>query len=60
MDGDEINIRNYEERAYQAWVRQRKSEILSMSNPKRKQEEWNKLFPPFVSDDDWMLEAEIF
>ena len=59
IDGDEINIRNKEEEAYYAWVRERKARILKMSNPARRQEEWNKLFPKWVPDDSY-LEESIF
>lgn len=59
IDGDEINIRNKEERAYFAWVRERKAQILKMSNPARRQEEWNKLFPKWVQDDSY-LEGDVF
>lgn len=59
IDGDEINIRNQEERAYYLWVKERKAAILSMSNSVRKQEEWNKLFPKWEPDDSY-LEGIVF
>lgn len=58
-DEDDCNTLVFEERAYQAWVRERKNVILNMTDSKRKQEAWNKLFPPFVSDDSY-LEGTIF
>lgn len=59
IDGDEINIRNQEDKAYYLWVKERKAAILSMSNSARKQKEWNKLFPKWVPDDSY-LEGNVF
>jgi hypothetical protein len=45
MDYDTLNTIHHEERGYQEWVRERKNQILSMTNVVKKQAEWNKLFP---------------
>jgi predicted GIY-YIG superfamily endonuclease len=43
-----------EERAYKAWVRERKNHIISMTNVQRKQTAWRLLFPQVVSDDSYL------
>lgn len=45
MDYDTYNTIHREERGYQEWVRERKNQILAMTNTVKKQAEWNKLFP---------------
>lgn len=51
---DDANDVVFEDRAYDRWVREEKNRILRIPNQKRKQEEWRKLFPTFVSDDSWL------
>lgn len=46
LDGDEVNTRNQEERAYLKWEREQKNRILNMSNVARKVKTWRALFPP--------------
>lgn len=46
MDYDTLKEIQAEEKAYQKWEREQKNLILSMASSKRKQEQWNKLFPP--------------
>lgn len=46
LDGDEVNTRNQEERAYFKWEREQKNRILNMSNVARKVKAWRALFPP--------------
>lgn len=45
LDGDEVNIRNKEERGYNKWEREQKNRILNINNVKRKVEAWRSLFP---------------
>jgi len=49
-----------EEVVYQEWVREEKNRILRMSDTRKKQGAWDKLFPPMQHDDSWMLTAKIF
>jgi len=51
MDYDTLNTIHREERGYQEWVRERKNQILAMTNTVKKQEAWNKLFPPMPKGD---------
>ena len=48
-----------EERQYQSWVKEKKNQILSMSNTVKKQVEWQKLFPPMTRSDDY-LKGNVF
>lgn len=48
-----------EERAYAEWERAEKNRILKMSSEVRKQEAWNKLFPPFAITGE-VLTGDIF
>ena len=59
IDGDEVNIRIREEKAYYAWLKKRSVEVRKITNPSRRQEEWNKLFPKWVPDDSY-LEGGIY
>lgn len=59
MDADDVNTINAEEKAYRQWVWKERRRILKMTNPVRKQEAWNKLFPPFTMDDSY-LEGDVF
>lgn len=52
------NRSNAEERAYKVWERERKNYILSLTNTKRKQEEWSKLFPRGEQDDSYLLNKD--
>lgn len=54
MDEDNYNYLYKEERGYQAWVREQKNRILSMTNTVKKQIEWNKLFPTMTRSDDYL------
>jgi hypothetical protein len=54
IDEDSVKDINNEERAYQTWVRERKNHILSMSDSRRKQEQWRNLFPQVVMSDDYL------
>lgn len=45
FDIDTLNQINKEDRAYKQWEQEERSRILSMSNEKRKQAAWRKLFP---------------
>lgn len=59
MDGDEINVRNREEKAYYLWLNQEKNRILKITNPQKKQVEWSRLFPKWTPDDSY-LGGEVF
>lgn len=48
-----------EERGYKKWEQEQKNRILRMTNPKRKQEEWNKLFPIMQLDNDYLNSKEL-
>lgn len=48
-----------EERGYKKWEQEQKNKILRMTNPKRKQEEWNKLFPIMQLDNDYLNSKEL-
>lgn len=43
-----------EERVYETWVKDRKNAILAMSDTRKKQAEWQKLFPPYTQDDSFL------
>ena len=45
MDIDTITQINAEERQYQQWLRDERNRILRMTNPVRKQIEWNRVHP---------------
>ena len=47
MDPDFYNTLAKEERGQQKEIKERKNQILAMTNTKKKQIEWNKLFPPY-------------
>lgn len=49
-----------EDRAYQQWENEKKNNILKMTNPEKKQEKWNELFPVIELDLDWMNNAKYF
>lgn len=59
-DVDTINQLNAEEREYQKDINQKKNVILNMTNPTKKQEKWNELFPIMPLDNEWMHEAKYF
>lgn len=46
-----------EEISYHKWEREMKNRILSMTDPVKKQELWNRYFPLFTLDDKWLSEA---
>lgn len=48
FDIDTYNQINKEESAYKKWEWSERNRILRMSNPKRKQVAWNKLYPKFA------------
>lgn len=60
MTPDTIMEMAREEVVYQEWVREEKNRILRMSDTRKKQGAWDKLFPPMQHDDSWMLTAKIF
>lgn len=45
IDPDTVKEIKAEERAYELWEKDIKNRIHRMSNPERKQREWNKYFP---------------
>ena len=49
-----------EDRAYHKWENKKKNTILAMTNPEKKQQKWNELFPVQELDLDWMLNAKYF
>jgi hypothetical protein len=54
MNPETLNEIAQEERIYQAWVRERKNQILALANTQKKQAEWNKLFPKVEMDDSYL------
>jgi hypothetical protein len=54
MDYEYYHLVALEESAYKKWERERKAQILAMTNPQRKQEEWRKLFPIMTLDDSYL------
>ena len=42
------------------WEREKKNQILKLSDSNKKQALWNKLFPKVQTDDSWMLTAKVF
>ena len=44
-DEDSANAVYREDQAQRTWEKERKNQILNMTNPQKKQVEWNKLFP---------------
>lgn len=59
-DGDDANEVRMEERQHELWQRDQKNRILKMTNSKRKQAEWNKVFPPLSPPDDSYLEGYVY
>jgi len=53
-DEDSANTVHFEEQPYRKWEREKKNQILSMTNTRRKQEEWSKLFPIMTLDDSYL------
>jgi hypothetical protein len=59
FDEKSANEVKREEREYEAWQIKEKNRILSVSNQKRKQKMWNRLFPQ-VTHSDAYLSGKIF
>lgn len=55
-----INTLCAEEKAYRQWEREKKNRILSIYNPKRREEEWKKHFGTKEKPDDSYLFGNIF
>ena len=51
MDIDTITQINAEERQYQQWLRDERNRILRMTNPVRKQIEWNRVHPKIALEE---------
>ena len=50
-----------EARQYELWEQKKKNQILNMTDSKKKQESWNKLFGTKQElDDSWLEEAVVF
>lgn len=60
FDEDSVKDIKAEERQYELWQRDQKNRILKMANTQRKQEEWNKIFPPLSPPDDSYLEGNMY
>lgn len=54
FDEDSVNDTVFEERQYQAEARKEKNRILAMTDSKKKQAEWKRLFPPYTQDDSYL------
>lgn len=48
FDIDTLHQIKAEDMQVRKWENSERNRILRMTNPKRKQEEWNKLFPKFA------------
>lgn len=48
-----------EESAYSEWVKEKKNQILKITNTAKKQIEWSKLFTQTQLDDSYLL-GEVF
>jgi len=60
MTAEDINTINLEEKAYQSWVRERKNNILSMTNVQKKQAAWRLLFPQVEYSEGWERQCKVF
>lgn len=61
LDADMVNEINNESYAEYMDTQSMKNKILGMSNTKRKQEEWSKLFTPQTQpDDSYILNGIIY
>lgn len=50
MDSDYYNLVAKENQMQREWEKEERNRILRMSNPKRKQVEWCKLYPKLLAD----------
>ena len=54
FDIDTYTALHMEEQGYKKWEREQKTRILHITDYKRKQAEWNKLFPIMTLDDEYL------
>lgn len=58
-DEDSANTFHFEEQSYKKWEREKKNQILSMTDTRRKQEEWSKVFPVMTLDDSYLNSKDL-
>jgi len=54
FDEDSVKEVQAEDRAYRDWEREQKNRILNMSKPEKKIAVWQRLFPLFERDDNYL------
>ena len=59
-DIDYYNEVNRENRQYTEWEKHEKNRIMRMTNTKKKQVEWSKLFTPKTAPDDSYLAGGVY